>query len=189
MTEAVIAKINFITNQDAGPGDVAMEHFDFVRIKVDVNLPGVNLPWLAESAKTPGVGTIDQEPMMPDQIDDDVDVGIDFDSHEPQDEAQLVQLDNDALEPVLTDTLGAELGGMESSVAGILGCIFLFQEYPFLGPCFSFLPGFLRIPQDSFFFRRNFFTGTSFWLDFGIPNYSGISGILRNSCSRQKKLT
>jgi len=45
----------------------------------------------------------------------------------------------------------------------VLGCIFLFQEYPFLGPCFSFLPGFLRIPQDSFFFRRNFFTGTSFW--------------------------
>ena len=33
----------------------------------------------------------------------------------------------------------------------VLGCIFLFQEYPFLGPCFSFLPGFLRIPQDSFF--------------------------------------
>ena len=38
MTEAVIAKINFITNQNARPGDVAMEHFDFVRIKADVNL-------------------------------------------------------------------------------------------------------------------------------------------------------
>ena len=43
-----------------------------------------------------------------------------------------------------------------------LGCIFLFQECPFLGLCFSFLPGFLRIPWDSCFFRRNFFTGTSF---------------------------
>ena len=58
----------------------------------------------------------------------------------------------------------------------------------FLGPCFSFLS---RIPQDScgfLFFPEEFFTGTSFWLDFGIPNYSGISGILRNSCSRQRKL-
>jgi len=64
-----------------------------------------------------------------------------------------------------------------------LGCIFLFQECPFLGLCFSFLPGFLRIPWDSCFFRRIFFTGTSFWLDAGIPNYSGITGILRNSCS------
>ena len=45
----------------------------------------------------------------------------------------------------------------------MLGCIFLFQEYPFLGPCFLFLPGFLRIPSDSCFFPRNFFTGTSFW--------------------------
>ena len=69
-----------------------------------------------------------------------------------------------------------------------LGCIFLFQKCPLLGLCFSFLPGFLRIPWDSCFFRRNFFTGTSFWLDFGIPNYSGIAGILRNSCSRKKKL-
>ena len=62
-----------------------------------------------------------------------------------------------------------------------LGCIFLFQEYPFLGPCFSFLPGFLRIPLDSFFFRRNFFTGTSFGLWDIPPTYSGItdsSGIL-----------
>ena len=70
----------------------------------------------------------------------------------------------------------------------LLGCIFLFQECLFLGLCFSFLPGFLRIPWNSCFFRRNFFTGTSFWLDSGIPNYSGISGILRNSCSRQPKL-
>ena len=59
--------------------------------------------------------------------------------------------------------LGRALVAADYDVGSMLGCIFLFQEYPFLGPCFSFLPGFLRIPQDSFFFRRNFFTGTSFW--------------------------
>ena len=30
-------------------------------------------------------------------------------------------------------------------LTAMLGCIFLFQEYQFLCPCFSFLPGFLRI--------------------------------------------
>ena len=52
-----------------------------------------------------------------------------------------------------------------------------------------FIPA--RIPPDSLgflFFPEEFFTGTSFWLDTGIPNYSGITGILRNSCSRQPKL-
>ena len=69
-----------------------------------------------------------------------------------------------------------------------LGCIFLFQECLFLGLCFSFLPGFLQIPWDSCFFRRIFFTGTSFWLGRIPPNYSGITGIFQNSCSRQTKL-
>ena len=45
----------------------------------------------------------------------------------------------------------------QNHVTSDLGCQFLFQEYPFLGPCFSFLP---RIPQDSFgflFFPEEFF--------------------------------
>ena len=69
-----------------------------------------------------------------------------------------------------------------------LGCQFLFQECPFLGLCFSFLPGFLRIPWDSCFFRRNFFTGTSFLAGAYSSKLPGITGILRNSCSRQTKL-
>jgi hypothetical protein len=76
----------------------------------------------------------------------------------------------------------------DNAVRPELGCIFLFQEYPFLGPVFRSCPGFLRIPVDSCFFQRIFFTGTSFCLDAGIRNYSGITGILRNSCSRQQKL-
>jgi hypothetical protein len=37
-----------------------------------------------------------------------------------------------------------------------LGCIFLCDRNLFLGPQKPFLPGFLRIPEDFFFFRRNF---------------------------------
>ncbi len=37
-----------------------------------------------------------------------------------------------------------------------LGCIFLYDRNLFLGPKKPFLPGFLRIPEDFFFFRRNF---------------------------------
>lgn len=43
-----------------------------------------------ESAEIPGEGIIDQGPTVPDLIDDDVNVGIDFDSHKPQDPAELV---------------------------------------------------------------------------------------------------
>jgi hypothetical protein len=38
----------------------------------------------------------------------------------------------------------------------VLGCIFLCDRNLFLGPQKPFLPGFLRIPEDFFFFRRNF---------------------------------
>ena len=34
----------------------------------------------------------------------------------------------------------------DGTIYEVLGCIFLFQECLFLGLCFSFLPGFLRIP-------------------------------------------
>ena len=81
----------------------------------------MHLPGSDESAEIPGVGTIDQDPTTPDLIDDDVDVSIDFDSHEPQDPAETVQQDNDAFEPVLGDTLGAEPGGAESLVGGTGG--------------------------------------------------------------------
>ena len=127
MTEAVIARISLLavgqpsqpvfTDRKGRPiGDVAMEHFDYETKEADDDFPGVHLPESDESAEIPGVGTIDQDPTVPDLIDDDVDVGIDFDSHEPQDYAELVQLDNHALEPVVADTLGAELGGTESLV-------------------------------------------------------------------------
>ena len=129
MTEAVIARISLLavgqpsqpvfTDRKGRPiGDVAMEHFDYETKEADDDFPGVHLPESDESAEIPGVGTIDQDPTVPDLIDDDVDVGIDFDSHEPQDYAELVQLDNHALEPVVADTLGAELGGTESLVVG-----------------------------------------------------------------------
>ena len=42
-----------------------------------------------------------------------------------------------------------------------LGCYFLFAGFVFQAKIQE-LAGFLRIPQDSFFFRTNFFTGTFF---------------------------
>ena len=51
-----------------------------------------------------------------------------------------------------------------------------------------FIPaGFLRIPWDSCFFRRNFFHRNLLLAGgYSPPNYSGITRILRNSCSRKK---
>ena len=119
MTDAVIARINLLavgqpsqpvfTDRKGRPiGDVAMEHFNYN--EADDELPGVHLPGSDESAEIPGVGTIDQDPEMPDLLDDDVDVGIDFDSHEPQDPAELVQHDNDAPVPVMGESPGTEPG-------------------------------------------------------------------------------
>ena len=50
---------------------------------------------------------------------------------------------------------------MSAKTYRVLGCIFLFQEYPFLGPCFSFLPGFLRILffSEEFFYRNLLLAG------------------------------
>ena len=65
----------------------------------------------------------------------------------------------------------------------MLGCIFLFQEYPFLGPCFSFLP---RIPQDScefLFFPEEFFHRNL--LLAGVRKFrflAKLTGILHSSC-------
>jgi hypothetical protein len=95
-----------------------MGHFDYEIKEADDNFPGVHLPGSDESAEIPGEGIIDQGPTVPDLIDDDVNVGIDFDSHKPQDPAELVQQDNDVFEPVVVDTLGAELGDAESLVGG-----------------------------------------------------------------------
>ena len=123
MTDAVIARIGVLalgqpsqlvfTDRRGRPiGDVALEHHDYVSQEADDDLPGVHLPDLDESAEIPGVGTINEDPIEDDPIDDDVDVGNDFDIQDLQEDAELVQLDNDALEPV------AELGGGESLVVG-----------------------------------------------------------------------
>lgn len=67
-----------------------MGHFDYEIKEADDDFPGVHLPGSDESAEIPGEGIIDQGPTVPDLIDDDVNVGIDFDSHKPQDPAELV---------------------------------------------------------------------------------------------------
>ena len=125
MTDAVIARIGLLaagqpshpvfTDRKGRPiGDVAMEHFDYHSHEADDDLPGVHLPDSDKSAEIPGVGTIDHDP-----IDDDVDVGVDFGIDEPQDTAELVQPDNDAVEqPVVAEPVVAELGSTESLVGG-----------------------------------------------------------------------
>jgi hypothetical protein len=96
MTDAVIARIGLlavgqpshpvVTNRKGRPiGNVAMEHFDYDNSEADYNLPGVHLSNTDDSAKIPGVGTIDQDPTPDDPIDDDVDVGNDFGIDELQD--------------------------------------------------------------------------------------------------------
>ena len=97
----------------------AILHFDYESHEADDDPPGVHLPDSDESAKIPGVGTIDQDPTVDDPIDDDVDVGVDFGIDEPQDTAELVQPDNDATEqPVVVEPVVAKLGATESLVGG-----------------------------------------------------------------------
>jgi hypothetical protein len=78
MTDAVIACIGLlavgqpshpvVTDRKGHPiGEVAMEHFDYDNAEADDDLPGVHLPDTDESAKIPGVGTIDQDP-TPDDL-------------------------------------------------------------------------------------------------------------------------
>jgi hypothetical protein len=61
-------------------GDIAVDVGHIETVKPIVELPGVHLPEVGESAKIPEVYT-DQEPKLPEP---NVDVGIDFNNHAPQ---------------------------------------------------------------------------------------------------------
>ncbi len=74
-------------------GDIAVDVGHIETVEPDVELPGVHLPEVGESAKIPGVYT-DQEPKLPEP---NVDVGIDFNNPAPQ-ELPLVKV-----EPIQTN--------------------------------------------------------------------------------------
>ncbi len=67
--------------------DIAVDVGHIETVEPDVELPGVHLPEVGESAKTPGVYT-DLESKLPEL---NVDVGIDFDNPAPQ-ELPLVEV-------------------------------------------------------------------------------------------------
>jgi hypothetical protein len=60
--------------------DIAVDFGHIETVEPNVELPGVHLPEVGESAKIPGVYT-DQEPELPEP---NVDIGIDFDNPAPQ---------------------------------------------------------------------------------------------------------
>jgi hypothetical protein len=69
-------------------GEIAVDVGHIERVDLDVELPGVHLPTVGESAKIPGV-YMDQEPKLPEP---NVDVGIDFNNPAPQ-ELRLVKVE------------------------------------------------------------------------------------------------
>ncbi len=69
-------------------GEIAVNVGHIETVDPDVELPGVHLPEVGESAEIPGVYT-DQEPKLPEP---NVDVGIDFDNPAPQ-ELPLVEVE------------------------------------------------------------------------------------------------
>jgi hypothetical protein len=70
-------------------GDIAVDVGHIETVDPDVELPGVHLPEVGESAKIPGV-YMDQEPKL---HEPNVDVGIDFDNPSPQ-EMPLVKVES-----------------------------------------------------------------------------------------------
>ncbi len=70
-------------------GDIAVDVGHIETVEPNVELPGVHLPEVGESAEIPGVYT-DQEPKLPES---NVDIGIDFNNPAPQ-ELPLVKVES-----------------------------------------------------------------------------------------------